>query len=103
MTSIPSGQGSSEGERKMHNVFDHIVEVASIVFIISIGIFTAALTVIALSKILSNPHRAERQPEANSTTKFTPDLTPRTWSDETAQRDRELQKWREQHKSQLDQ
>jgi hypothetical protein len=35
--------------------------------------------------------------------KFTPDLTPRMWSDETAQRDRELQKWREEHKSQLDQ
>jgi hypothetical protein len=73
----------------MDDVFALIVEVASIVFIISIGIFTAALTVIALSKILSNPHRAERQPEANSTMKFT--------------RDRELQKWREEHKSQLDQ
>ena len=37
--------------------------------------------VIALNKILSNPHRPEREPEANSITKFTPDLTPRTWSD----------------------
>ena len=59
--------------------------------------------VIALNKILSNPHRPEREPEANSITKFTPDLTPRTWSDETAPRDRELQKWREEHKSQLEQ
>jgi hypothetical protein len=91
-----------QGVEKMDDVFALIVEVASIVFIISIGIFTAALTVIALSKILSNPHRAERQPEANSTMKFTPDLTPRMWSDETAQRDRELQKWREEHKSRLD-
>jgi hypothetical protein len=89
-------------EEKMHDVLDLIVEVASIVFLISIGIFTAALTVIALSKILSNPHPAERQPEANSTTKFTPDLTPRTRSDEIVQRDRELQKWREEHKAQLD-
>jgi hypothetical protein len=88
---------------KMDDVFALIVEVASIVFIISIGICTAALTVIALSKILSNPHRAERQPDANSTTKFTPDLTPRTRSDETVKRDRELQKWREEHKAQLDQ
>jgi hypothetical protein len=81
----------------MDDVFALIVEVASIVFIISIGIC------IALSKILSNPDRAERQPDANSTTKFTPDLTPRTRSDETVKRDRELQKWREEHKAQLDQ
>ena len=85
----------------MDDVFALIVEVASIAFIISIGICTAALTVIALTK-LSNLHRAERQHEADSTTKLTPDLTPRTRSDEIVQRDRELQKWREEHKAQLD-
>jgi hypothetical protein len=86
---------------QMDEVFDLIVEVASIVFIVSVGICTACLTVIALGKMLSNPHRAGRQSEAKSTTKFTPDLTSRAWSDETAQRDRELQKWREEHKAQL--
>jgi hypothetical protein len=44
----------------MDDVFAVIVEVASIVFTISIGICTAALTVIALTKF-SNPHRAERE------------------------------------------
>jgi len=86
----------------MDEVFGLIVEAASIVFIVSVGICTACLTVIAFSKMRSNPHREERQSETTSTTKFTPDLTSRAWSDETAQRDRELQKWREEHKAQLD-
>ena len=85
----------------MDEVFDLIVEVASIVFIVSVGICTACLTVIAFSK-MSNPHREERQSETKSATKFTPDLTSQAWSDETAQRDLELQKWREEHKAQLD-
>ena len=79
-----------------------VVEVASIIFIISIGVCIAALTVIGLSNILSNHRRAARHPEANAISKFTPDVTPRTQPDETAQRDRELEKWREEHKAQLE-
>ena len=79
-----------------------VVEIASIIFIISIGVCIAALTVIGLSNILSNHRRAGRHPEANSIAKFTPDVTPRTQPDQTAQRDRELEKWREEHKAQLE-
>jgi hypothetical protein len=78
-----------------------LVEVASIVFIVSIAICTACLAVIALVR-LSNHRRVGRHPKANSITKFTPEIKVRTRPDEMAPRERELQKWREEHKAQLE-
>jgi hypothetical protein len=78
-----------------------VIEVASIVFIVSVGILIACLTVMALIK-LSNLRRVGRQREANSIPKFTSEIKLRALSDEIAQRERELEKWREEHKAQLE-
>ena len=87
-------------------VKDPLVEVASIVFIVSVGILTACQTVIALNK-LSNRRRVEPHREANS---IPAEIKLRAPSDEIAQveeepekrRERELKKWREEHKAQLE-
>ena len=86
-----------------------VVEIASILFIVSVGILTASLTVIALYK-LSNRRRVGPHREANSIPKFTSDVNLRARPDEIAQgeeepekqRERELAKWREEHKAQLE-
>ena len=86
------------------------VEVASIVFIVSMGILTACLTSMALIK-LSNRRRVEPHREANSIPEFTSEIKlRRARPDEIAQgeeepekrRERELKKWREEHKAQLE-
>ena len=89
-------------------------EVASIFFIISVGILTASLTAIVLIK-LSNRRRVGPHREAKSIPEFTSKLRARP--DEIAQtqeepekrrerlekqRERELEKWREEHRAQLE-
>jgi hypothetical protein len=80
-----------------------VVEVASIFFIVSVGILTACLTVIALNK-LSNRRRVGPHREANSIPEFTSEIKLRARPGEIAQeepekkRERELEKWREEHK-----
>ena len=86
-----------------------VVEVASIVFIVSVGILTACLMVIVLNKI-SNRRRVGPHREANSTPEFTSEIKLPARPDEIAQveeepekqRERELEKWREEHKAQLE-
>jgi hypothetical protein len=86
-----------------------VVEVASIFFIVSVGILTACLTVIALNK-LSNRRRVGPHREANSIPEFTSEIKLRARPDEIAhgeeepekRRERELKKWREEHKAQLE-
>ena len=78
-------------------------ETATIIFFIGI----AGLLVFALVNELSNAYRARRarrRPNENPTAKFGLNSTlPGTPGDEIAQRDRELEKWREEHKAQLEQ
>jgi hypothetical protein len=86
-----------------------VVEVASILFIVSVGILTACLTVIALNK-LSNLRRVGPHREANSIPEFTSEIKLRARPDKIARaeeepeknRERELQRWREEHKAQLE-
>jgi hypothetical protein len=86
-----------------------VVEVASIFFIVSVGLLTAGLTVIALNK-LSDRRRVAPPREANSIPEFTSGIKLRARPDEIAQREeepekrreRELAKWREEHKAQLE-
>jgi len=86
-----------------------VVEAASIFFIVSVGILAACLTFIALNK-LSNRPRVKPRPEANSTPEFTSEIKLPARRDEIAQveeepekrRERELKKWREEHKAQLE-
>jgi len=86
-----------------------VVEAASIFFIVSVGILTACLTVIALNK-LSNRRRVEPYREANSIPEFTSEIKLRAPPDEIAQieeqpekrRERELERWREEHKAQFE-
>jgi hypothetical protein len=51
---------------------------------------------------LSNLRRVGRHREANSIPKFTSEIKLRMRPDEIAPRERELQKWREEHKAQLE-
>jgi hypothetical protein len=74
-------------------------ETATIIFFIGI----AGLLLFALFNELSNARRARRArrpPKENPTAKFGPKSTlPSRWDDEIAQRDRDLEKWREEHKA----
>ena len=91
----------------MKDVFAFVLQIfryheeATITFFIGI----AGLSVIALVKEVSNVRRARRArqpPKENPTAKFGPNSTlPDTRGDEIAQRDRELEKWREEHKGVL--
>jgi hypothetical protein len=85
-----------------------VVEVASIFFIVIVGVLTACLTAIALNKFSNRrvaPHR-----EANSIPEFTSKIKLPARPDEIAhgkeepekRRERELKKWREEHKAQLE-
>jgi hypothetical protein len=83
-----------------------VVEVA---FIASVGILTACLTAIALY-ILLNRRRVGPHREANSIPEFTAEIKLRARPDKIAhaeeepekKRERELQRWREEHKVQLE-
>jgi hypothetical protein len=76
-------------------------EEATILFFIGI----AGLLLFALFNELSNAHRARRArrpPKEEPTAKFGPNSTlPDPRADEIAQRDRDLEKWREEHKGAL--
>ena len=78
-------------------------ETATIIFFVGI----AGLLVFTLVNELSNARRARRatrRPKENPTPKFGPNSTlPGTRGDEIAQRDRDLEKWREQHKAHFEQ
>jgi hypothetical protein len=78
-------------------------ETATISFFVGV----AGLLVFALVNELSKAYRARRArrpPKENPTAKFGPNSTlPSTRGDEIAQRDRDLEKWREQHQAQLEQ
>ena len=78
-------------------------ETATIIFFIGI----AGLLVFALVNELSNAYRARRArrpPKEDPTAKFGPNSTlPGTRGDEIAQGDRDLEKWREQHKAHFEQ
>jgi hypothetical protein len=78
-------------------------ETATISFFVGV----AGLLVFALFNELSNArraHRARRPPKENPTAKFGANSTLLgTRGDEIAQRDRDLEKWREEHKAQLEQ
>jgi hypothetical protein len=78
-------------------------ETFTIIFFIGI----AGLLVFALVNELSNAYRARRArrpPKENPTAKFGPNSRlAGTQADEIAQRDRDLEKWREEHKAQLEQ
>jgi hypothetical protein len=76
-------------------------ETATIAFFIGI----AGLLVFTLVNEISNVRRARRAkqpPKGDPSPKFGPNTTlPATTGDELAQRDRELEKWREEHKGAL--
>jgi hypothetical protein len=76
-------------------------EIATIIFFIGV----AGLLLFALFNELSKARRARRArqpPKENPTAKFGPNSTlPGTQSDEIAQRDRDLEKWRAEHKAQI--
>jgi hypothetical protein len=78
-------------------------ETATILFFVGI----AGLLIFALVNEISNAlsaHRARRPPKESPTAKFGPNSTlPGKWDEEIAQRDRDLEKWREQHKAHFDQ
>ena len=86
-----------------------LVEAASAFLIVAVGILTACLTVIALNKF-SNRRRVEPHREENSIPEFTSEIKLQARPDEIAQveeepekrRERELKKWREEHKAQLE-
>jgi hypothetical protein len=78
-------------------------ETATIIFFVGI----AGLLVFALVIEISNALRARRTrrpPKTSPTPKFGPSGTfAGRWSDEIAKRDRDLEKWREEHKGHLEQ
>jgi hypothetical protein len=78
-------------------------ETATIIFFVGI----AGLLVFTLVHELSNAHRARRAnqpPKETPSAKFGPNSTlPGLSGDEIAQRDRDLEKWRAEHKAQFGQ
>ena len=86
-----------------------VVEAASIFFIVTVGILAACLTFIALNK-LSNRPRVKPHPEGNLSPEVTSEIKLAARRDEIAQveeepekqRERELERWREEHKAQLE-
>ncbi len=76
----------------------HFIE--TLIITVSIGVIVVSLFALAIMR--SNRHRAEQTPTPISAAKFGPDMTlPRPLHDEIAKRDRDLEKWREEHKGQL--
>jgi hypothetical protein len=92
----------------MKDVFAFVFQIfryhqeATITFFICI----AGLSVIALVREVSNvrrARRAKRPTKEDPTAKFGSNSTlPGAQGDEMAQRDRDLEKWREEHKAQLE-
>jgi hypothetical protein len=93
----------------MKDVFAFVLQIfryheeATITFFICI----AGLSVIALVREVSNvrgARRAKRPTKEDPAAKFGPTGTPPgRWNDEIAQRDRDLEKWRKEHKAHLEQ
>jgi hypothetical protein len=76
--------------------------VHTVIITVSIGVMAVSLFALAIMR--SNRHRVGQYPKQNSVSKFSPDITlPGPWQDQIAQRDRDLEKWRKEHKGQLEQ
>jgi hypothetical protein len=74
-------------------------ETATIIFFIGIAGLLVFALVSEFSKIY-RARRARRPPKENPSAKFGPKSTlPGRWDDEIAQHDRDLKKWREEHKA----
>ena len=75
----------------------HFVTIVFIILVVGI------VVPVAFALFVSSTHR-RASPKEDSIAKFAADLTlPRPWHDEIAQRDRDLEKWREQHKAHFEQ
>jgi hypothetical protein len=76
----------------------HFIE--TVIITISIGVIIVSLFALAIMRL--DRHRVGRDTKPNSVVKFGPDKTTTIpWPDGIASRDRELEKWREEHKAQL--
>jgi hypothetical protein len=74
--------------------------VQTLIITVAMGVIVVSLFALAIMR--SNRQRAEPYPEPSSVPKFGPDMTlPHPLHDEIAKRDRDLEKWREEHKAQL--
>jgi hypothetical protein len=74
--------------------------VHTLIITVSVGVIVVSLFALAIMR--SNRQRVAQYPKPSSVTKFGPDVTlPDPWHDEMAKRDRDLEKWREEHKRQL--
>jgi hypothetical protein len=72
-----------------------------IVITVSMGIVVLSLFTLAIMR--SNDRRLRQYPKPTSASKFGPDVTqPVSWHDEIAKHDRDLEKWREEHKGQIE-
>src|SRR5713101_4289364 len=90
--------------QKMDDIFVLIEEqfrthfVETVIITVSIGIVAVSLFALACMRL--DGHRAGQYPEPTSVAKFGPDTTlPGPWHDGIAQRDPDLEKWREEHKA----
>ena len=86
----------------MKDVFAFVFQIFNYHEAILFFIGIAGLLVFALVNELSNAFRARRAsqpPKENPTAKFGPSTPPGTGGEEMAQRDRDLEKWRAEHKA----
>jgi hypothetical protein len=90
----------------MDEVFDLIREqfrthfIETVIITVSIGVIIVSLFALAIMRL--DRHRPGRDTKPNSVVKFGPGNTTTTpWHDRIASRERELEKWREEHKAQL--
>jgi heme/copper-type cytochrome/quinol oxidase subunit 2 len=75
----------------------HFVTIVFIIVVVGIVI------PVAFALFVSSTHRRAR-PKENPTAKFGANSTlPGTWGDDIAKRDRDLEKWRSEHKAQFEQ
>jgi hypothetical protein len=76
----------------------HFIE--TIIITVSIGVIIVSLFVLAIMRL--DRRRLGQDSKAHSVVKFGPDNTTTTpWHDRIASRERDLEKWREEHKAQL--
>ena len=92
----------------MDDVFGFVEEqfrahfIQTLIITVSSGVIAVSLFALAIMR--SNRHSAGQYPEPKSVPKFGTDITRRgPWHDNIAQRDRDLEKWRQEHKRQLEQ
>ncbi len=79
----------------------HAHFIALVIITVCIGVI--ALCLFALAIMRPDLHRPGQYRELNSVSKFGPDITPPgPWHDEIAQHDRDVEKWRQEHKRQLE-